>query len=120
MDTAIIKYRFTIGENLFSLQVNEGDSQWNTVYAAADFPELVRAMADFDDTELTVQQKVSALITLPRGITELVKTSLWYMEETQSRWDKTDLTLSVQARLEAYQRLTITRNALWLIERALE
>lgn len=120
MEDTTIKYRFTIGENRFSLQVNEGDDSWNTVYFAADFPELVRAMADFDDTELTIQQKVSALIRLPRGITELIKTSLWHMEERQSAWGKADPSLSVQARLEAYQRLTITRNALWLLDRALE
>ena len=119
MDTPI-NYSFVIRANEFLLQVNEGDSQWNTVYAAADFPELIREMADFDDTELTIQQRISALIRLPRGIAELIKTSLWHMEERQSAWGKADPSLSVQARLEAYQRLTITRNALWLIERALE
>ena len=119
MDTPM-NYSFVIRANEFLLQVNEGDSEWNTVYRASDFPELVRAMADFTDQELTVQQRISALITLPRGITELIKTNLWHKEERQSTWGKADPSLSVQARLEAYQRLTRTRNALWLIERALE
>lgn len=123
MDTPDIKYRFIITEGGYSLEVNEGDMEWNPAYESLiNLRELVREMANLTDKgeELTVLQRIEALRVIPRGILELVRKNLYETENRDSQWGAGDPSLSLGTKLQAWQALTKTRNALWLIERALE
>ena len=123
MDTAIIKYRFIITEGGYSLEVNEGDMEWNPVYESLiNLRELVREMANLTDEgeELTVLQRIEALRVIPHGILELIRKNLYETENRDAQWGAGDPSLSLGTKLKRWQALTRTRNALWLIERALE
>lgn len=123
MDTAIIKYRFIITEGGYSLEVNEGDMEWNPTYESLiNLRELVRDMANLTDEgeELTVLQRIEALRVIPHGILELIRKNLYETENRDAQWGAGDPSLSLGTKLKRWQALTRTRNALWLIERALE